>query len=77
MTITGLPHKIPDTPFKPDDLLPGNHAIGSLARQMETSDAARPFYPAKAIGYGSHHRGYESCRMKSFAKAFIQSSLIG
>jgi hypothetical protein len=43
---------------------------------METSDAARPFYPAKAIGYGSH-RGYESCRMKSFAKAFIQSSLIG
>jgi hypothetical protein len=44
---------------------------------METSDAARPFYPAKAIGYGSHHRGYESCRMKSFAKAFIQSSLIG
>ena len=63
--------------FKPDDLLPGNHAIGSLARQMETSDAARPFYPAKAIGYGSHHRGYESCRMKSFAKAFIQSSLIG
>ena len=26
------------------DLLPGNHAIGKLARQMETSDAARPFY---------------------------------
>ena len=59
------------------DVLPGNQAIGRLARQMETSDAARPFYPAKAIGYGSHHRGYESCRMKSFAKAFIQSSLIG
>ena len=27
-----------------NDLLPGNHAIGKLARQMETSDAARPFY---------------------------------
>ncbi len=26
------------------DLLPRNHAIGKLARQMETSDAARPFY---------------------------------
>ncbi|WCT75721.1 hypothetical protein PQ455_20280 (plasmid) [Sphingomonas naphthae] len=26
------------------DLLPGNHAIGRLARQMETSDASRPFY---------------------------------
>ena len=26
------------------DLLPGNHAIGKLARQMETSDAARPFW---------------------------------
>ena len=27
-----------------DDLLPGNHAIGKLARQMETSDAAKPIY---------------------------------
>ena len=26
------------------DLLPGNYAIGRLARQMETSYAARPFY---------------------------------
>jgi len=26
------------------DLLPGNHAIVRLARQMETSDAAKPFY---------------------------------
>ena len=26
------------------DLLPGIHAIGKLARQMETSDAAKPFY---------------------------------
>ena len=26
------------------DVLPGNHAIGRLARQMETSDAAKPFY---------------------------------
>lgn len=26
------------------DLLPRNHAIGKLARQMETSDAARPIY---------------------------------
>jgi len=26
------------------DVLPGNHAIVKLARQMETSDAARPFY---------------------------------
>ncbi|ONF97373.1 hypothetical protein [Sphingomonas jeddahensis] len=33
-----------------DDLLPGNHAIGKLAGQMETSDAARPFYR------GSDHR---------------------
>jgi len=32
------------------DVLPGNHAIGKLARQMETSDAARPFYR------GSDHR---------------------
>ncbi|WP_454887075.1 DNA-deoxyinosine glycosylase [Sphingomonas oryzagri] len=34
----------------PSDLLPGNHATGKLARQMETSDAARPFYR------GSDHR---------------------
>lgn len=26
------------------DVLPRNHAIGKLARQMETSDAARPIY---------------------------------
>ena len=26
------------------DLLPRIHAIGKLARQMETSDAARPIY---------------------------------
>ncbi len=26
------------------DVLPGNHAIGKSARQMEASDAARPFY---------------------------------
>ncbi len=26
---------------------------------METSDAARPFYPAKAIGYGSLWIGVE------------------
>jgi hypothetical protein len=32
------------------DVLPKNHAIGKLARQMETSDAARPFYR------GSDHR---------------------
>ena len=32
------------------DVLPGNHAIGKLACQMETSDAARPFYR------GSDHR---------------------
>ena len=32
------------------DLLRGNHAIGKLARQMETGDAARPFYR------GSDHR---------------------
>lgn len=27
-----------------DDVLPRNHAIGKVARQMETSDAARPIY---------------------------------
>jgi hypothetical protein len=27
-----------------DDLLPRNHTIGKLARQMETSDAAKPIY---------------------------------
>ena len=32
------------------DLLPGNHAIGKLARRMETSDAAKPIYR------GSDHR---------------------
>ena len=26
------------------DVLPGNHANGKLARQMETSDAAKPIY---------------------------------
>ena len=33
------------------DLLPRNHAIGKLARQMETSDAAKPIYR------GSDHWG--------------------
>lgn len=34
----------------PADVLPRIHAIGKLARQMETSDAARPIYR------GSDHR---------------------
>ncbi len=40
----------PKTVMIDADVLPGNHAIGKLACQMETSDAARPFYR------GSDHR---------------------
>ena len=32
------------TIYNRSDVLPRSHAIGKLARQMETSDAARPIY---------------------------------
>jgi hypothetical protein len=37
------------------DLLPGNHAIGRLARQIETSDAARPFTEDQIRGVLRQH----------------------
>ena len=37
------------------DVLPGNHAIGKLACQMETSDAARPITEDQIIGVLREH----------------------